>query len=115
MKRIDGCFFLLTPEMLPDLGHDQHLGYAFCDDGVVLGQSGAQRYQESTGKSVPLHGDGCYASVQKAPNGEFVVGADHAGMMPTFYYQHQKNWLVSNSLCLIVQEMRRRGIPVEPD
>ena len=84
-------------------------GYCFIDAHYIFGDSGRQRFEKQTGRSIGPGSDGCYVSVRKTPDG-FEAGVDGAGLAQIFYYIRDGIWAFANSLTLLADHLRSHGV-----
>lgn len=107
LHRSHGMTFLFSDlEPLPDRFFQ---GHAFVGRDYLFGQQGALDYEDARGAPVPAGEDGCYVTVARR-GGVHRIGVDYNGSKKLFYFRQGGAWCVSNSLPLIAEHMRERGI-----
>ena len=91
-------------------------GYCFVDADYIFGLEGAEKYHRITGKRIGSGEDGCYITANKEYE-NYIFGSDHSGFKKIFYYKNPitKNWVVSNSINLMVEHLSEHGIRVSPN
>lgn len=91
-------------------------GYCFVGKDYVYGLEGASTYVKQSEKALRFGEDGCYILAEK--KGEnYVFGSDHSGYKKIFYYKDEisGDWVVSNSLNLMVVHLKENSIKVTPN
>ena len=91
-------------------------GYCFVGKDYVYGLEGASTYVKQSEKALKFGEDGCYILAEK--KGEnYVFGSDHSGYKKIFYYKDEisGDWVVSNSLNLMVVHLKENSIKVTPN
>jgi hypothetical protein len=86
-------------------------GYCFVGNDYIYGSEGGEKYAEENSKAVPAAEDGCYLTVSEK-NGKYFFNTDFHGYKKLFYYKDGKNWVVSNSVYLIVKYLKENNLPI---
>lgn len=86
-------------------------GYCFAGSDFISDNEGAETYEQRTGRRLSVGNDGCYTLVRKTPQG-IEIGTDGRGSMKLFLFHQGDSWAVSNSLTVLVDYLRSRGITV---
>jgi hypothetical protein len=89
-------------------------GYFFHDADYVYGEAGFEEFSKTRGLSRLVREDGCYVQMERRGD-RYRFSADYSGYKKIFYFWQRGFWVVSNSLCQIVEQLRRTGRPVVPN
>lgn len=87
-------------------------GYCFIDSDYVFGDVGREKYFNVKGIDISGGEDGCYISALKVKE-DFYFSSDFSGFKKIFYYWSNKIWVVSNSIYLISQHLKKSNIPLQ--
>lgn len=84
-------------------------GYCFVGADYIFGDEGRQKYFD--GKGIKINGgeDGCYVIAEKI-NKSYLFSTDFSGNKKIFYYWTPDIWVVSNSIVLIVEHLKKNNI-----
>lgn len=91
-------------------------GYCFVGRDYIYGQQGAEKYESTENVKIDFDEDGCYVLMRREKD-EYLFGCDYSGYKKIFYYfdSYSKNWIVSNSINLIVKLMDEMGLTYTPN
>ena len=87
-------------------------GYCFIGADYIFGDIGRQKYFNAKGTDISGGEDGCYISALKAEEC-FSFSSDFSGFKKIFYYWSNKIWVVSNSIYLIAQHLKKSNVPLQ--
>lgn len=91
-------------------------GYCFIEHDYIYGFEGAKNYEVVKKNRIDFNEDGCYVLMRKS-GCNYLFGADYSGYKKIFYYHnpYEKIWIVSNSINLIVELMKEKGLKYTPN
>ncbi len=84
-------------------------GYCFVDTDYIFGDKGREKFHQQTGLSIKGGEDGCYVTVQSTGN-TYSFSSDFYGYKKLFYYWTPDIWVVSNSIFLICEHLKKSNI-----
>lgn len=84
-------------------------GYCFIGNDYVFGEKGAKQYEEEVGKSIKGGEDGCYVTAERKEK-NYLFSTDFSGNKKIFYYWAPNLWIVSNSISLIAEHLKKHNI-----
>lgn len=84
-------------------------GYCFVGCDYIFGDRGAKNFYNEKGINVKGGEDGCYVTVESLGDG-FSFSSDFSGNKKIFYYWTPNLWIVSNSVYLIAQHLKKNNV-----
>lgn len=89
-------------------------GYCFHGMDYIFGEEGFKDFYNEKGITVRGGEDGCYVSAEKIKN-NFIFYSDFSGNKKIFYYWTTDLWVVSNSIFLIVDHLKKNNVVISPN
>lgn len=105
----DLSFLLSSDQPLPE---SLFQGYFFSGTDFVQGAEGYARFRQTN--PAPFREDGTYV-VAARDGDDLVLTTDYSGYKKLFFYAQGRDWVVSNSLFQIAQQLRAMGKTPEPN
>ena len=89
-------------------------GYVFTKNALVMGTTGLTLFQQKN--AVPLWSDCQYGRFlfEETLGDTTVIRTDPLGQEPLYYWQQGERWAVSNSVLLMVEQLKSQGVSVQP-
>ncbi len=84
-------------------------GYCFVETDYIFGDGGREQFYRQTGLKIEGGEDGCYVTVQTLDD-TYLFSSDFYGYKKLFYYWTPKVWIVSNSIFLICEHLKKSNI-----
>lgn len=81
-------------------------GYCFIGMDYIFGDGGRKKLYEEKGTKINGGEDGCYVIAENIAN-NFSFSSDFSGNKKIFYYWIPGYWVVSNSIYLIIEELKK--------
>ena len=81
-------------------------GYCFIGSDYIFGNEGSKKLYEEKGIAINGGEDGCYVVAEEIANG-FSFSSDFSGNKKIFYYWVPGYWVVSNSIYLIIEQLKK--------
>lgn len=88
-------------------------GYAFVDNDLIVGADGLASFHKNTLRKLTSGEDGCYVHIKREGK-RFKVVTDHSGFKSIFYFWSPEYWVVSNSIPMVLEALKNKGIEIEP-
>lgn len=89
-------------------------GYCFVGSDYIFGEEGRSKFEEEYEVSIEGGEDGCYV-VSSFQDDVYSFSCDYSGNKKIFYYWDNGFWVVSNSIFLIVEHLKKSGIFIKPN
>lgn len=86
-------------------------GYCFVGADYVFDLGGAEKFYEERKVRVGGGEDGCYVTVEKIDEA-FLFSSDFSGNKKIFYYWTPDIWVVSNSIFLIAEHLKKNNVVI---
>lgn len=84
-------------------------GYCFIGADYIFADEGKQKFYDDKGVRIGGGEDGCYVIAENI-NGEFTFSSDFSGNKKVFYYWTPSLWIVSNSIFLIAEYLKKNKV-----
>lgn len=84
-------------------------GYCFVETDYIFGDGGREKFYNHTGSRIKGGEDGCYITVESSDN-IYSFSSDFYGYKKLFYYWTPEIWVVSNSIFLICEHLKKSNV-----
>lgn len=107
LDKLEDQFFIFASNMENPESFFQ--GYCFVECDYIFGDGGAKNFYKDKGVNVKGGEDGCYVTVESKYD-VFSFSSDFSGNKKIFYYWTPNLWIVSNSVFLIADHLKKSNV-----
>ncbi|MGP5548345.1 hypothetical protein [Psychrobacter alimentarius] len=107
LHKLEDQFFIFASNMENPESFFQ--GYCFSECDYIFGDGGAKDFYKAKGFNIKGGEDGCYVTVESQHN-VFSFSSDFSGNKKIFYYWMPNLWVVSNSLFLLAEHLKKSNV-----